>query len=121
MEHVLPRRDSYSTNDPRVIYGIAGAGLLLLGLSRRTWVTTALALVGADLLSCALTGHHLHQALGLDGGHAGKGERTRIPHQMGVQVEDSVEVNTSPEEAYQFMRQLENLPRFLEHVKNVVT
>ena len=121
MEHVLPRRDAYSTDDPRLIYGIAGAALLLLGLRRRSWLNTALAVLGADLVSCALTGHHLHQALGMDGGHAGKGERTRIPHQMGVQVEDWVEVNTSPEESYRFMRRLENLPYFLEHVKNVET
>ena len=121
MERILPRRDTYSTGEPRLIFGIAGAALLLLGLRRKSLVNTALAVIGADMVSCALTGRHLHQALGLDGGHAGKGERTRIPHQMGVQVEDWVDVNTSPEQAYQFMRRLDNLPYFLEHVKSVVT
>jgi uncharacterized membrane protein len=121
MEHVLPRRDAYNTDDPRLVYGLVGTVLVLLRLRRKSWVSTALAVIGADMVSCALTGRHLHQALGLDGAHAGEGERTRIPHQMGVQVEDWVDVNTSPEHAYQFMRRLENLTHCLEHVKNVVT
>jgi uncharacterized membrane protein len=119
MERILPRKNNKVPTESRILYGIAGGALLLFGISRRSRLGGPLALVGADLLTYGATGHHLYQALGVTGGHAGKGAGTRIPHQLGVQVQRSVHVNAPPEKAYEFVRDLENLPRFLEHVKNV--
>jgi uncharacterized membrane protein len=119
MERMLPRKDRKMPVESRALYGLAGGALLLLGLSRRSKLRTPLALLGADLLTYAATGHHLYEALGITGGHAGTREGTRIPHQLGVQVQRSIHVNAPPRKAYEFVRDLENLPRFMEHVKNV--
>jgi uncharacterized membrane protein len=37
----------------------------------------------------------------------------------GTKMEKSVTINRSPEEIYSFWRQLENLPRFMEHIQSV--
>jgi uncharacterized membrane protein len=121
MERMLPRKNNKMATDARMFYGLAGGALLLLGISRRSRLRGLLALLGADLLSYGATGHHLYEALGITGGHAGRQAGTRIPHQMGVQVQRSIHVNAPPERAYEFVRDLENLPRFMEHVKNVCT
>ncbi len=119
MERMLPRRNERMSTESRLLYGLAGGALLIFGMSRRSWLREPLALVGADLLSYGATGHHLYEALGITSGHAGKRESTRIPHQLGVQVQRSIHVNAPPRKAYEFVRDLENLPRFMEHVKNV--
>ena len=121
MERILPRISNRSTTGERWIYGIGGIGLIALGLRRKSWRGGTMALIGADLLSCAATGHHLYELVARDDAHAGVGEGTRIPHQRGVQVEDSVRVEVPAQEAYAFVRRLENLPRFLKHVKRVET
>jgi uncharacterized membrane protein len=119
MERMLPRRNKKMTAESRMLYGLAGGALLVYGISRRSWFREALALVGADLLSYGATGHHLYEALGITTAQIGRQERTRIPHQLGVQVQRSIHVNAPPQKAYEFVRDLENLPRFMEHVKTV--
>jgi uncharacterized membrane protein len=37
----------------------------------------------------------------------------------GIKLEQSVTINRTPDEIYSFWRQLENLPRFMEHIKSV--
>jgi uncharacterized membrane protein len=37
----------------------------------------------------------------------------------GEKLEQSITINRSPEEIYSFWRQLENLPRFMQHIKSV--
>src|SRR5258708_36720404 len=119
MERMLPRRNERMSAESRLLYGLAGGALLILGMSRRAWLREPLALLGADHLSYGATGHHLYEALGVTSGHAGQREGTRIPHQLGVQVQRSIHVNAPPRKAYDFVRDLENLPRFMQHVKNV--
>jgi uncharacterized membrane protein len=122
MEHILPRRNKKMSSQERLLYGLAGGVLMAFGafgIRRRSLLGGSVALAGADLLTKGATGHHLHEALGLADGHTGRGRASRIPHQIGVQVERSVLVNAGPEKAYEFVRNLENLPRFMEHVKQV--
>jgi uncharacterized membrane protein len=116
---MLPRRNQKMSAESRVLYGLAGGALLIYGISRRSWLREAFAVIGADLLSYGATGHHLYEALGVTRGHARERAGTRIPHQVGVQVQRSVHVNAPPRKAYDFVRDLENLPRFMEHVKNI--
>jgi uncharacterized membrane protein len=37
----------------------------------------------------------------------------------GMKMEQSITIHRSPEEIYSFWRQLENLPRFMQHIKSV--
>lgn len=117
MEHVLPRSDRKMAPQKRLLYGIAGGALVTFGLRQRSFLGGLAALVGTDLVTNGATGHHLHEFLGAVEHLGPRG--TRIPHQIGVQVQRSVLVNTTPTDAYAFVRNLENLPRFLKHLKNV--
>jgi uncharacterized membrane protein len=52
------------------------------------------------------------------------GRRATEPHASlksgeGEKLEQSITVNRSPEEIYSFWRQLENLSRFMQHIKSV--
>src|SRR5256885_1640117 len=123
MEHVLPRKNKKMSAQARLIYGLAGGALITYGIKngikRGSFLGGLTAVVGADLLTHGATGHHLHEALGITDGHAGRRGMSRIPHQLGVQVHRSVLVNATPEKAYEFVRDLENFPRFMKHVKTV--
>jgi uncharacterized membrane protein len=117
MEHVLPRPDRKMAPQKRLLYGVAGGALLTIGLKQRSFLGALAAVIGTDLVTNGATGHHLHEFLGAVE-HVGP-RGLRIPHQVGVQVQQSVLVNTAPDGAYTFVRNLENLPRFLKHLKNV--
>jgi uncharacterized membrane protein len=121
MERILPRANKQTPTGVRVLSALTGGALLGFGMSRHSWLAKLLELVGADLLVYGASGHHLYEALGVTGGHAGKREATRIPHQLGVQVQRSIRIEAPPQKAYEFVRNLQNLPRFMQHVKNVST
>lgn len=120
MEHILPRRNKKMSSQERLLYGLAGGALVAFGafgIRRHSLLGGSVALAGADLLTKGATGHHLHEALGLANGRTGRA--SRIPHQLGVRVERAILVNAGPDKAYEFVRNLENLPRFMEHLKQV--
>lgn len=123
MEHILPRRNKKMSSQERLLYGLAGGALIAFGgafgIRRRSLLGGSVALAGVDLLTKGATGHHLHEALGLVDGRTNRRGASRIPHQIGVRVERAILVNAGPEKAYEFVRNLENLPRFMEHVKQV--
>jgi len=72
-----------------------------------------------DLLSYGATGHHLYEALGIT---AVMLERVRARAYLirwACRCSGRFFVNAPPRKAYDFVRDLENLPRFMQHVKNV--
>lgn len=121
MERLFPRANKKISTGLRVLSALTGAAILRFALSRRPRLGGLLELVGADLLIYGASGHHLYEALGTTGEYAGKRESTRVPHQLGVQVQRSIRVDAPPQKAYEFVRDLGNLPRFMQHVKNVST
>jgi uncharacterized membrane protein len=48
-----------------------------------------------------------------------KSRKSSTGQDNGLEIRTSVTVNRSPEEVYSFWRKLENLPRFMEHLKEV--
>jgi uncharacterized membrane protein len=71
------------------------------------------ALAGAALVYRGTTGFcSVYNALGID---TSSSEHNR----GGVRVQRSIVVNRDPESVYSFWRQLENLPRFMDHLKSV--
>lgn len=95
-----------------------GAALLLYGVSRRSLGGGLLALAGAALLARGASGHcALYQKLGINSGALNA--EAGVPGNHGIKTEQSIEVNKTPAEAYRFWHQLENLPRFLEHIESV--
>lgn len=116
METIFP--GTVRTFDASRLGYLVGGGLLMaLGLRRGSWVGGIVSLAGADLVSKGLSGQHLPAVLGI--GMRGKGARARIAHTEGVKVDHSVSVMVSPQEAYEFVRDLRQWPVYLKHVQNV--
>jgi uncharacterized membrane protein len=98
---------------------LGGAGLVLFGLSRRSLGGIGLAALGAALLQRGVTGHcHGYQLLKIN---------TSKPHaadpeeyfENGIHVEVSMTIQRSARELFDFWRNFENLPRFMQNLKSV--
>lgn len=99
----------------------AGAGLLLalVGL-RRPWPGVLLSALGGYMVFRGATGNcKVYEALKIDttGKTAGGQPVRRLEN--GVEIQRAVTINRSPAEVYLFWRNLENLPRFMDHLESV--
>jgi uncharacterized membrane protein len=105
----------------RWISGVAGAALLGYGLRRRKFRALALPL-GVGLIRRALTGRcEVNRALGRNSAR----EEGRISpvasldRGEGTKIEQSVVINRPRAELFQFWRQFDNLPRFMDNLEAV--
>ena len=114
MDFIQENQKPINLGKPERLTSLAGGLLLLLyAVKRRTAGALIPAAVGAGLLYRSATGHSvLYQKLGRDA--AGQED-------SGICVTKAVTVTCSPQETYQFWRNLENLPRFMEHLESVRT
>ncbi|MGI9065776.1 MAG: SRPBCC family protein [Pyrinomonadaceae bacterium] len=111
----------------RVACAITGGALAAYGLRRRSATGLVLTLAGAALLHRGGTGHcNTYQALGIstaDSSGQKASDRSPTEHEAGiardVHVEKSIVIDKSPEELYNFWRDFENLPRFMDHLESV--
>jgi uncharacterized membrane protein len=96
----------------RLVSGMAGAALLWLVFSRRTLASIPLAVGSGYLLYRGISGRDMVYEI-LEINRAGKAGR------RGIRAERAMTINRPRGEVYGFWRQLENLPRFMEHLKAV--
>jgi uncharacterized membrane protein len=107
----------------RWVSAIGGGALALYGLTRGSLGGIALGLLGAALVQRGVRGHcELYQAM--DFSTSGEGglrnsENVSVRGERGFKVEKSVTINRSPEELFNFWRNFENLPRFMNHLESV--
>lgn len=103
----------------RLVSAIGGGALTILGITKGGVGGLALALLGGGLAWRGLGGHcKVYEMLGLDtAGH--KNQRAGIRQGQGIKVEKSVTINKTPAELYSFWSNLENLPRFMNHLESV--
>jgi uncharacterized membrane protein len=108
--------------DARAVLGkpwvtlLLGGGFLVGAASRRS---LPLAAAAGVLLYRGVAGHWpFARFLERDESEA-LHPATSVPHQTGIKVERSNVVSKSPDELYRFWRNLENLPRFMDHVVDV--
>jgi uncharacterized membrane protein len=95
-----------------------GAGLLFAGLAKRDRGGAVAALAGGALLFRSASGHcPVNAAIGRNSARADT--RVALGGGRGVHVKDSVTIGRPLEELYRFWRNLENLPRFMEHLESV--
>jgi uncharacterized membrane protein len=94
----VSRSHSQSVEVPRWGALVGGGALALLGLTQRSKSGVALAAAGGLLA------------------YAGIKSNSR---KKDLVADSSVQVNCSPEQAYQFWRDFENLPRFMRHLESV--
>lgn len=101
----------------RWVSSIAGGALTTLGVRRSGLLGAALAVTGGSLIWRGMTGHcATYQMLGVD-----RSSQSAAPTANNIDVEKSVTINRSPEELYQFWRNFENLPQFMNHLESVTT
>lgn len=95
-----------------------GAGLLMAGLSRRDRSGVVAAIAGGVLLFRGASGYcPVNAAVGRN--TATDDTRAALGGSRGVKVKQSITIGRPVSELYAFWRDLENLPRFMEHLKSV--
>jgi uncharacterized membrane protein len=104
----------------RLVSGVAAAAIALVGLRRKRLRRLLLPLAGS-LFSRAVTGRcAVNRALGRNTARGGRLSPVASVHRgEGIKVERSVVVNRPVHEVYQFWRNFENLPRFMDHLESV--
>lgn len=113
---ILTNTDTNISQVERIVSGIAGGGLVAYGLKRRDKTGAILAAVGGLLGLRSATGHcQVYDALNID-----KSDASLQSWISGkVEVKKSVTINKSQAELYQFWRNFENLPQFMNHLETV--
>jgi len=89
------------------------AAVVAFGLSRRSMPGMAIAAAAAPVAYRGITG----QWPGFARAHADT--RTALSGDRGIHVREAIRLEVPREEVYRFWRRLENLPRFMTHVKQV--
>lgn len=105
----------------RIGSGIVGGGLALYGLSRGTLGGLALAAVGGAFVYRAVTGTcQVYKALGIDTA-SHRASHTSIPAEHGVRIDEGVTVRRPVSEVYHYWRDLENLPKIMDHIESITS
>jgi hypothetical protein len=77
---------------------MGGITAISIGVKRGTFWGSVFAVIGAELLTFGLSGHYLHEFLGLKRADRGESGR-RILHQLGVQIRHAITINRPVEAA----------------------
>src|SRR5262245_28645099 len=100
--------------------GAALTAFAIRQLKDRSPSGAALVAAGTALIYRGATGHcHVYAAAGINTAEDMDDTRHALAGPRGVNVEDSVTINASPEELYVFWRNFELLPRFMDHLVEV--
>jgi uncharacterized membrane protein len=100
----------------RAVSVFTGGALLWYGLRNRGMRAAGAAVLGSGLVARGVTGHcQLYDALGVNTAS----EEERSPAKRAIRVEKTLTINAPPEKLYQFWRDIENLPRFMRHLRSV--
>jgi len=104
----------------RLISGVAGAAVIALALRRKRFRGFLLPL-GGSLISRAVSGRcAVNQALGRNTAEADRmSPVASVDRGQGIKVERTIVVQRPRDEVYRFWRQLDNLPRFMDHLESV--
>lgn len=114
----------HNVNDSeRVVSAVAGGALIAFGIKHGGWLGTSLSLLGGGLLHRGATGHcYLYEAAGIDTSDPARSSFLRKTAGIlsgPVRVKKAATVNRSPAEVYQYWRNFENLPNFMQHLESV--
>jgi uncharacterized membrane protein len=93
---------------PRLLAGVAGAAMIVLGLGRRSAAGTGLAASGGALLVRSICNVPLAHLLGI-----------RTSDADGVLVQKTLDVYAEVDEVYSHWRDLESFPAFMTHIREV--
>ncbi|HEV2883839.1 MAG TPA: SRPBCC family protein [Pyrinomonadaceae bacterium] len=101
----------------RIASAVGGSALIGYALKTRSKSGVALGLLGAGLVYRGATGQcEAYRALGIDTTGANEHDAEVA---KDVHIEKSITIARTPAELYQFWRNFENLPRFMENLESV--
>ncbi len=105
----------------RVVSAVGGGALLAYGLKRGDALGIALAVLGGGLALRGATGHcQVYDAMDVDRSDSEGRNATYSKGRSGkIHVKKSITINKSTSELYNFWRNLENLPKFMNHLESV--
>lgn len=115
--------DQNVNNAERVASAVAGSALVAFGLKQGGLVGTVLTIMGGGLLHRGTTGHcYLYDAAGINTNDPSKSTVFgKAPGVLSgrIHVKKAVTINRSPAELYQYWRDFENFPIFMQHLESV--
>lgn len=117
MNNVQQRSSTINVALPeRLLSVFTGSALVLYGLRNGGLKGTGMAALGTGLLTRGVTGHcQMYRTLGL----STVSEKERQVSSQALHVEKTMTVNAPAETVYRFWRDIENLPRFMPHLRSV--
>jgi uncharacterized membrane protein len=92
----------------RLASGAGGLAMAAYGLARRGFTGSVLSLVGLGLAARGITNQGIPHFLGIG------------PARNAVDLHKTIHINAPVEEVYRFWENVENFPRFMEHVKEIL-
>ncbi len=119
MKVIRPKKHRVNVgNTERFVSALAGGALMYMGLKRRSWARAGLTALGGNLMYRGTTGHcNLYHVLGVY--TANRSKHASVPYPVGIRVDRAVTINRSAEELFRYWRDLENLPKFMQHLESV--
>jgi uncharacterized membrane protein len=109
--------NNLTNNTERQLALVGGSLFMLMAVRERSWPGLILGALGTTLLVRGLTGESLLNKMGINTADADWLPQALQP--SGLAVTESLTVNCTPGEAYQYWRNLENLPHFMTHLESV--
>ncbi len=118
---ILTNTNTNVSDTERVISAVGGGALLAYGLKRSDTLGIVLAVLGGGLALRGATGHcQVYDAAGVDTSNSERGNATYAKGRSGkIHVKKSITINKSTSELYNFWRNFENLPQFMNHLESV--
>lgn len=99
---------------------LGGAALAVYGIKQRSWPGAMIAASGGALIYRGATAHcPVYSAAGVNTARDGTDTRRALGGAGGILVEQSVTINRSEDELYEFWRDVEQLPRIMRHLVSV--
>lgn len=112
-------------NTERIVSAAAGGALLAYGIENGGVTGTLMSVLGGAMLFRGATGHcHIYDAIGISTkGNEPLGTQ-RSPYSRGaltgrVHVSETLRIDRPANVVYQFWKNFENFPQFMEHVESV--
>jgi uncharacterized membrane protein len=122
MQQVI-RHYTHTTNihpAERWLSALAGGALAIAGFRKRSVGGIALAAAGVGLMQRGLSGHcAAYESLGVRTAPRGQGRSISVPYELGLRIDQDIEIQRPPEEVYRFWRNLANLARFMRNIESV--
>lgn len=117
-QHKKHRKPVNVGTPERFISGFIGGFMTIYGLRHRAPLTAALGLLGGALLYRGASGHCMVYER-LKRSTAANDDAIRHALHEGLHIERTITIDKPVQEVYAFWRKLENLPRFMRHLKSV--